>query len=89
MEDTFNMSALLLNNQSNITFPNKTTINKHYKFLYSGIPTEISNISKKNLEYDIQLTALKKKLSTIKSQRKKAETKFNLMKLRINKLQEP
>ena len=74
-------------NQSNI-FPNKSTNNKnHRNFLYSNNITEISDISKKNLEYDIQLAALKKKLSSVKEQRKQSEIKVNLMKLRINKLQ--
>ena len=81
------LSTSAINNQSSILFQNKSTTNKHNKYLYSGDLTESPDISKKNLEYDIQLTALKKKLSTIKEQRKKAETKVNLMKLRINKLQ--
>ena len=82
------LSTSGINNQSSILFPNKSTTNKHNKNLYSGNPAEIFDISKKNLEYDIQLTALKKKLSTIKEQRKKSEMKVNLMKLRINKLQD-
>ena len=81
------LSTSALNNQSSILFQNKSTTNKHNKYLHSGDLPESPDISKKNLEYDIQLTALKKKLSTIKEQRKKAETKVNLMKLRINKLQ--
>ena len=82
------LSTSAINNQSSILFQNKSTTNKHNKYLYSGDLAESPDISKKNLEYDIQLTALKKKLSTIKEQRKKAETKVNLMKLRINKLQD-
>ena len=78
-----------INNKSSFLFPNKSSTNKrHCKFSYSGNPTTIENISKTNLEYDIQLTALKRKLFTIKEQRKQSEMKVNLMKIRINKLKE-
>lgn len=85
---TSNYISTLSMNQSSILFPNKSTNNKnHSRFLYSNNITEISDISKKDLEYDIQLTALKKKLLSSKEQRKQSEIKVNLMKLRINKLQ--
>lgn len=83
-----NLSTSSIQNQSSILFPNKSTTNKkHNNYLYNGNPIECIDISKKNLEYDIQLTALKKKLSVIKEQRKESESKVHLMKLKINKLQ--
>ena len=90
--DRFNTSNFLsnsyTNNESSFLLPNSTTNKKKRpKFLYSGNQTEIVDISKKNLEYDIQITALKKKLITIKEQRKQSEMKLNLMRLRLNKLQ--
>ena len=89
--DKFNTSNCLsnsyLNNENSFLLPNSTTNKKRPKFLYSGNQTEIVDISKKNLEYDIQITALKKKLITIKEQRKQSEMKLNLMRLRLNKLQ--
>ena len=82
------LSTSAVNNHSSILFQNRTTTNKKYsKFLYSANPTEISDFSTKYLELDIQLSSLKKKLADIKEQRKQSEMKVNLMKLRINKLQ--
>ena len=45
------------------------------------------DISKKNLECDIQITSLKKKLANIKKQRKESENNVKLMKHRILNLQ--
>ena len=47
---------------------------------------DILDISKTNLEFDIQITALKKKLLAVKEQRKESEKRVNLMKLKIRKL---
>jgi len=63
------------NNTSNISL--KSIIKK---------PSEILDISKTNLEFDIQLASLRKKLLTIKEEKKESENKVNLMKLKIKKL---
>lgn len=49
-------------------------------------PFDILDISKTNLEFDIQITSLKKKLLAIKEQRKESEKKVDLIKLKIRKL---
>jgi hypothetical protein len=49
-------------------------------------PLDILDISKTNLEFDIQIAALKKKLLTIKEQRTETEKNVNSMKLKIRKL---
>ncbi len=67
-------TSSIIHNKSSILLPNKSQ-------------REPLDISKKNLEYDIQITALKKKLAMIKEQRKNSENKIHLMKLRINQLQ--
>ena len=63
------------NNKSNILL--KSIIKK---------PSEILDISKANIEFDIQLASLKKKLLAVKEQKKESENKVNLIKLRIKKL---
>ena len=80
-----NLSTSAINNQSNF-LPNLSTINKSDNYLYNEYPTEIYDFSKMNLEYDIQIAALKKILSSIKEERKESQNKVNFMKIRINKL---
>ena len=82
------LSTSSLNNQSSILFLNKSTTNKsHSKILWGKGITDIPDISKKNLEYDIQIAALKKKLASVKEQRKQSEMKVNLIKIKIKQLQ--
>ena len=82
------ISSSSINNQSSILFLNRSSTNKnHTKFLYNSNILDNPDLSKKNLEYDIQIAALKKKLSSLKEQRKQSEMKVNLMKLRIKQLQ--
>ena len=80
-----NLSSSGIYNQSNF-LPNLSTINKNDNYLYNEEPTEIYDFTKLNLEYDIQISALKKKLSNTKEERKETQKKVNLMKIRINKL---
>ena len=80
-----NLSSSGIYNQSNF-LPNLSTINKTDNYLYNEDPTDIYDFSKISLEYDIQISALKKKLSNIKEERKESQKKVNLMKIRINKL---
>ena len=80
-----NLSTSAINNQSNF-LPNLSTINKSDNYLYNEYPTEIYDFSKMNLEYDIQIAALKKILSSLKEERKESQNKVNFMKIRINKL---
>ena len=55
------LSTSSLNNKSNILFNNNVSTNKmHSRILNSGNLLEIPELSKKNLEYDIQIVALKK-----------------------------
>ena len=65
----------LRNNSSNIF--SKSIIKK---------PSELLDISKTSIEFDIQLSSLKKKLLSVKEQKKESENKVNLIKLRIKKL---
>ena len=82
------LSTSSLNNQSSILFLNKSTTNKNQsKFLYNRSITDNTDISKRNLEYDIQIASLKKKLASVKEQRKKSEMKVNSIKIRIKQLQ--
>lgn len=70
-----------------ILIQNKSNFNKNINYSYHGnLINDILDISKTNLEFDIQLTSLKKKLSVVKEQRKQSEMKVNLMKIKINKL---
>ena len=80
-----NLSSSGIYNQSNF-LPNLSTINKNENYLYNEDPTEIYDFEKLNLEYDIQISALKKKLSNTKEERKETQKRVNLMKIRINKL---
>ena len=74
-----------INIQKGIIFQKKPITTKNISFLNEVSPIE-ADFSKKNLEYDIQISALKKKLSAIKEQRKKSEIQVNMAKLRIKKL---
>lgn len=69
-----NLSSSGIYNQSNF-LPNLSTINKNDNYLYNEEPTEIYDFTKLNLEYDIQISALKKKLSNTKEERKETQKK--------------
>ena len=81
-----NISSSRINYQS-ILFPKRSPSIKHNKYSYKGRAIkEDLDISKTILDYDIQITTLKKKLSIVKEQRKQSEKKVNIKKFKINKL---
>ena len=53
----------------------------------SNFNNDVFDISKKDLECDIKISALKKKLSNLKEERKKSEYNVNIMKHKIIQLQ--
>ena len=82
-----NQSSIILNNSNgNINYKsNNLDINQNTPIF----PNDDLNISitKTNLEYDMKITSLKQKLQILKDQNKNNKNNINLIKLRINKLQ--
>ena len=82
-----NQSSIILNNSNgNINYKsNNLDINQNTPIF----PNDDLNISitKTNLEYDMKITSLKQKLQILKEQNKNNKNNINLIKLRINKLQ--
>jgi hypothetical protein len=89
------LSSSLMQNQSNIILNNSNgNINSKFNnsYIYQNNQTSprknlTISLSKKNLEYEIKISALKEKLKMLKEDNKNTQNNINLAKLRINKLQ--
>ena len=89
-----NQSSILMNHSNGNINLNK---NSKYPYIYEKCTTNPNNninndnfsinFSKKNLEYDININNLKKKLQSIKEINKNTQNNIQLIKIRINKLQ--